>query len=64
MQMDQLNEVVGTTGNDPQLDSLIIRFHTETSPPRWRPGSTTLWGAKTWLNMSDLRITLLQARTR
>ena len=33
-QMDQLNDVVATTGNDPQLDSLIIRFHTETAARR------------------------------
>ncbi|NGY62327.1 hypothetical protein G7043_25725 [Lentzea sp. NEAU-D13] len=32
--MDQLNDIVATTGNDPQLDSLIIRFHTS-------PGTTT-----------------------
>lgn len=33
-QMDQLNDVVATTGNDPQLDSLIVRFHTETAARR------------------------------
>ena len=33
-QMDQLNDVVASTGNDPQLDSLIIRFHTETAARR------------------------------
>ena len=33
-QMDQLNDIVATTGNDPQLDSLIIRFHTETAARR------------------------------
>ncbi|HEX7309377.1 tyrosine-type recombinase/integrase [Lentzea sp.] len=33
-QMDQLNDIVATTGNDPQLDSLIVRFHTETAARR------------------------------
>ncbi|RAS69733.1 hypothetical protein C8D87_10132 [Lentzea atacamensis] len=39
-QMDQLNDIVATTRNDPRLDSLIVRFHTAHSqshavpPPR------------------------------
>lgn len=27
----EINDVVGTTGNDPELDSLLLRLHTETA---------------------------------
>jgi integrase len=30
-QLAQINEVAGSTGNDPDLDSLILRLHTETA---------------------------------
>ena len=33
-QMTEVNEVVATTGNDPELDTLIIRLHTETASRR------------------------------
>jgi integrase/recombinase XerC len=29
--LSELNRVAGTTGNDPALDSLLLRFHTETA---------------------------------
>ena len=30
-QLAQINEVAGPTGNDPELDSLLLRLHTETA---------------------------------
>jgi integrase/recombinase XerC len=30
-QLQQINTVVATTGDDPELDSLLVRLHTETA---------------------------------
>ncbi|MCX2948952.1 hypothetical protein [Lentzea sp. NEAU-D7] len=30
----EINEVAGTTGNDPELDLVLLRFHTETAARR------------------------------
>ena len=36
----EINEVAATTGDDPGLDTLILRLHTESLPPRRRAGPT------------------------
>ncbi|HEX3591068.1 MAG TPA: tyrosine-type recombinase/integrase, partial [Pseudonocardiaceae bacterium] len=30
-QLDQINHIAATTGNDPELDTLLLRLHTETA---------------------------------
>ena len=45
----EINQVAATTGDDPELDTLILRLHTETAcrrggalalrPPTWTPSS-------------------------
>ena len=40
-----IDEIAATTGNDPQLDALLIRLHTETAcaaAERW-PSARTTW---------------------